>query len=165
MARVADLQPSVLTPPPGLREARRAGALPAPTPNLAVQARSRRVTLLVLATIVMGVADLVFTLTYMQSVGLIETNPIARSMINLGGADQLIRYKLFTIALSAGILYLLRTHRAAERCAWLCALTLAALSAHWLEYNSLVLHEPAFANPAAAAAFDDRWVLPEDLEP
>ncbi|MEC9374505.1 MAG: hypothetical protein VYC34_11710 [Planctomycetota bacterium] len=102
-------------------------------------ARRRRVILLVLAMVLMGLADLSLTLTYMKSVGMFEVNPIARFMIAIGGEGQLIRYKLFTIVLSGGLLYLLRRHRCAELCAWLGCAAMLALTVHWTRYNSHII--------------------------
>lgn len=119
----------------------------------ALGARRRRVTLLVLAMALMGLADLALTLTFMTSVGMYEVNPIARFMVAVGGAGQLVRYKLFTIVLSGGILYLLRHHKTAERCAWLSCAGLLALSLHWSDYTRRVTD-----HPVPHGHFSDRWV-------
>ena len=84
-----------------------------------VHTRARRVTLLVIITAVLGLLDLAFTLTYASSMGMIELNPVARMLVGLGGAGELVRFKLFTIALSGGTLYLIRRRKGAELCAWL----------------------------------------------
>lgn len=119
--------------------------------------RRRRVTLLVLAMALMGLADLAFTLTYMSSVGMAEANPLARAMIEIGGLPQLVRFKLFTIALSGGLLYLLRGHKAAERCAWACCAALVLLSLHWFNYTDKLTTLGAAIDPHLAA-LDERWV-------
>lgn len=125
--------------------------------------RSRRVALLAFAMVLMGLADLQLTLTYMRSIGMIELNPLARAMVDLGGAPQLIRFKLFSIALSAGLLFLLRRHSLAERCAWVSCAALLALSIHWTRYN-----EHAASASAAGAVIaqldisDHRWVAIRD---
>lgn len=125
------------------------------------RARSRRVTILVLATATLGILDLVFTLTYMQSVGMIELNPLARFMIGVGGAGQLIRFKLLTIAMSSGLLYLLRRRPGAEWCAWFSLIALVALSLHWAQYTRMSEDlAPNFFAPSAAA--DQRWVTITD---
>ncbi len=122
-----------------------------------VSARVRRVTLLVLAMVIMGLADLALTLEFLRAVGMLEANPIAREMIAIGGAGQLVRYKLFTIVLSAGLIYLLRRHRAAERCAWVSVVILLGLSAHWRVYAETIVRPDVFPDPATLAA-DARWV-------
>lgn len=123
--------------------------------------RRRRVTLLALAMTLMGLADLQLTLTYMRSVGMIELNPLARAMISLGGAQQLVLFKLFTILLSAGILYLIRWHRTAEVCAWVSCAALLALTLHWARYTE---HPPAAPGSTVAqlSSADHRWVTLPD---
>jgi len=123
--------------------------------------RSLRVTLLAAAMLLMGLADLQLTLTYMRSVGLIELNPIAREMVEIGGARQLVMYKLLSIAMSAGVLYLLRRHALAERCAWASCALLLALTMHWVRYNDAAIENPAAA-VAQLAAPDHRWVTLAD---
>jgi hypothetical protein len=102
------------------------------------KARIVRINLLIFGALAMGVADLLCTLAYMTSVGMVEMNPIARHMIRVGGADQLIMFKLFTMALSAGIIYLIRRHPRAELCAWVSFAIMLCLTIHWVQYNRLV---------------------------
>lgn len=125
--------------------------------------RSGRVTLLTLAMILMGLADLQLTLTYMRSAGMIELNPIAREMIELGGSRQLIAYKMFTIVASAGLLYIIRRHRLAEQCAWLSCGVLLALTFHWVRYNEHVTADAFAAAPVMQISnLDHRWVMLRD---
>jgi len=126
-------------------------------PSPAIAARGRRVTLLVFAMALMGLADLGLTLTYMSTVGMLEANPIARAMIDVGGPRQLVMFKLFTIALSGGILYLLRRHRAAEVCAWLSCAGLLLLCVHWTSYNASLAAAGASIDLGILAT-DARWV-------
>jgi len=116
--------------------------------------------------ILMGLDDLQLTLTYMTSVGMIELNPLARQMIEIGGADQLIRFKLFTIALSGGLLYLLSRHTIDERCAWLSCAVLLALSIQWANYTKQSTNDgpmtAALASLTAASEIDHRWVIIKD---
>ncbi len=125
--------------------------------------RPRRVALLAIAMILMGLTDLQLTLTYMGSSGMLELNPLARAMIDLGGAPQLIRFKLLTIAVSAGLLYLLRRHSIAERCAWLSCAALLLLTAHWVNFNAHAMSpEGASAVLAQLDITDHRWVVIRD---
>jgi len=111
-----------------------------PTPlNPRQLAQCRRVTLLVGAIFLMGLADLLITVTYIRSVGMFEMNPIARFMLSIGSINQLIRYKLFTMVLSCGVLYLLRRHPKAEIGAWICVAMLFALTMHWVRYNASIM--------------------------
>ena len=125
--------------------------------------RRRRVVLLVVAMVLMGLADLQLTLTYMRSVGMIELNPLARAMIDLRGEPQLIRFKLLSIALSAGLLFLLRRHSIAERCAWLSCAALLFLTFHWVRYNDRpATPDSVVATLAQVDMIDHRWVAIRD---
>lgn len=97
--------------------------------------RPRVVVLLIIAITLMGLADLGLTLTYLRGVGMIEANPIARYMLSIGHERQLILYKLASLGLCCGTLYLIRRHRKAEVCAWLCTGIMLVLSIHWTRYN------------------------------
>jgi len=119
-------------------------------------ARARRVILLVLAMTAMNLADLTLSLTYMRSIGMYEANPLAREMIAIGGADQLVRYKLFLTILSGGLLYLLRRHRFAEQAAWASVGVLLLLTMHWGHYNNEVVRQPHV--DAAILSVDSAWV-------
>ncbi|MFG0275475.1 MAG: DUF5658 family protein [Phycisphaerales bacterium] len=129
----------------------------APTDGATRSDRARRVTLLVVTAALLGLFDLLHTLSYMGGAGMMELNPVARAMIDLGGARQLILFKMFTIATSCGILYILRRYRQAEICAWISLAALAMLAAHWINYNGHVIEVAAFAD-ATAFASDPRWV-------
>lgn len=97
-----------------------------------------RVSLLILAIIMMGAVDLYCTLTYMRSVGMIEVNPIARYLVEVGGAGMLLSFKFGTMALSALVLFLARRHPRTEAHCWLGFGILLALMAHWVHYNATV---------------------------
>ncbi|MBL0926598.1 MAG: hypothetical protein IBJ11_02960 [Phycisphaerales bacterium] len=96
---------------------------------------ARRVAVLCIIMAILGLADLVMTVTYMKTTGMFEVNPIARYMVDVGQSRQLILFKLFTIALSSGGLFLVRRHRLAEVAAWSGTALLVALTAHWIHYN------------------------------
>ena len=117
----------------------------------------RRVALLAIAITIMGIADLILTLTYMQTTGMFELNPLARIMVATGGASQLIMFKLLTLSLSAGVLYLLRGHRRVEPAAWCCALVMGVLSAHWISYNRQI-ENPDIWHGIQLAMSDETYV-------
>lgn len=154
------LQPTATHRPRSAGGRRALAAVPAAGVRAALAERSRRIVLLLALAAVLGLFDLALTIAYMRGAGMVELNPLARAMIDLGGAGQLIRFKLFTIATSCGILYLLRRHRQAEICAWISLTVLAALTAHWLNYNAHA-HTMATLADAGAAASDPRWVYLE----
>lgn len=98
--------------------------------------RERRVALLVIAVVLMGVTDLLCTLTHMRGAGMIEANPVARWFALIGGERELVMYKLWTMALSGGLVYLLRRHWQAEAAGWLMVGVMLSLTAHWQRYNA-----------------------------
>lgn len=128
-----------------------------PRHDAIVERRARRVTLLVLATASLGLFDLAFTLTFMRSIGMYELNPLARLMIGIGGAGQLIRFKLLTIVLSSGLLYLIRRRWGAELCAWLSLAALVLLSLHWVRYTKTT-EDLGPTLLAETLMVDHRWV-------
>lgn len=99
-----------------------------------VHYRQARVVMLLFAVLAMSIADLIMTLTYATSVGMVELNPLARAMMS-GGRYELIAWKLATVLLGIGILFFIRRTRGGEFGAWVCCLVLAALTFHWINYN------------------------------
>lgn len=120
--------------------------------------RPARVTGLVLGICLLGVYDLLHTLMYMQTIGMVEMNPLARFMLRTGGVQQLVLFKLFTIALSCGILYCLRRTKPAEVCAAIGFLVMVGLTVYWFMYNGHVV-QLAEGWEFAAQRHDPRWVL------
>lgn len=123
-------------------------------------ARMRRIMWLLLAIALMGIADLLCTLTYMRTSGMIEVNPIARLMLEIGSIGQLVMFKMLTLVLCGGMIYFARHHRKAEVCAWFCAALMLILTIHWINYNRSV---SAFTNDMAVLAlsggeFEPMWV-------
>lgn len=98
----------------------------------------RRLVLLIIAITLMSLADLALTLTYMRSIGMIELNPVARYMVEIGQTQQLVLFKLFTTVLAGGTLFLLRRCRCAEPTAWLAVAIMLALMVRWNLYNEAV---------------------------
>ncbi|MEO1130731.1 MAG: DUF5658 family protein, partial [Planctomycetota bacterium] len=121
-------------------------------PSEAVLAAARRVQLVIVAVLLMGFADLACTVIYMTHIGLLEANPLARFMIELGGLRQLVLFKLATMVVSSGCLYLARFHRTAEPMAWTCAAILLLLTIHWVNYNERI---PSLTREINIIAFSD----------
>ena len=119
-----------------VRRARRrvVAVLPAARDEPQQAAGSRRVVLLISAMAIMGLVDLMMTLTYMRSTGMYEMNPIARFIARLGAGEHLIAFKLLTMLISGYALYLGRLTRRGELCAWVCAAVLVGLMFHWAAY-------------------------------
>lgn len=130
--------------------------------------RARRISILIVAMVMMGIADLMCTLTYMRTSGMLEANPLARFVLASGAADgaagQLVMFKALTIVLSCGTLYITRRHRQAELSAWACTAMMLVLTTHWINYNRSV---SAFTNDMAVLAmsegeFEPMWVKLEE---
>ncbi len=121
------------------------------------EVRGMRVTLLLAATFVMCLGDLWMTLLYATSIGMIESNPIARAVMEHDCPQILAGWKLSTMALSTGILFWARRFKYAELATWVCFLTMAALTLHWLNYSTQVSSfTPELCN--LAMSDDPRWV-------
>lgn len=107
----------------------------------------------------MGVVDLLLTLTYARGVGMLELNPLARLMLEVGGAPLLIAFKFVCTGLCAGVLFLHRRTAQAEVGCWTCAAAMLLLMAHWVNYNATV---SAFSNDLAVLALSegacDLWI-------
>ncbi len=144
----ASPEPNVVKTPKAAPEAAPAAAVLAPhhlfrqvicdRPSSLAPAHARRLMLALVAIALMSLADLICTLIYMSSVGLIELNPLARFMVSVGDTRQLVIFKLFTMTLSCGALYFARRHPLSERVAWICAAGLFVLMLHWTAFNSSV---------------------------
>lgn len=103
-----------------------------------LRSRARRINLALLAVVLMGLADLAYTLIYMHGSGMIESNPIARTMVEIGSARQLVLYKLLTLTVCCGAIYFCRQTRQAEFGSWLCCGVMFLLTLHWVNYNHAV---------------------------
>lgn len=126
----------------------------------ASRARGRRLALLMLAIVLMSVVDLLCTIIYMRTSGMVEMNPLARLMIAVGDLQQLVFFKLGTMVVCCGSLYLARRHARAEGAAWICTSVLLLLTVHWINYNQ---HVSGFTNDLAVLALSEgecepRWI-------
>lgn len=109
-------------------------ALPSSCPRT-LPSRSTRVASLVAAVMLMSLADLYMTLTFVTSVGMHESNPLARAMMSYGSPAVLVVWKLASVILGAGILLWARRKPAAEIGAWVCFLVLTWLMIRWMFYS------------------------------
>jgi hypothetical protein len=131
--------------------------LPAMARGFSTEGRARRVTLLLAATALMCLGDLSLTLTYVTSMGMVESNPIARAVMEGHSPAFVVLWKLATMAVGLGILFWARRTRGAEVATWLCFLVMAGLCVHWLGFTTAISSLPS--EYAAMAALDDpRWV-------
>jgi uncharacterized Tic20 family protein len=106
----------------------------APTP--VVERRVRRVLVLLAAVVVLSLADLVVTIGHLQTVGLIEANPIAAWLIRTTESPWVLSaYKCLTVGVCIALLYRLRRHRECEIAAWCAVGILVGMSIMWHSYS------------------------------
>ncbi len=96
--------------------------------------RTRRIVILLVAIFTMSVFDLLLTLTYVQGVGMVELNPLARKVMAHGSPTLLTLWKLGIVGGACMVVFLGRRARVAEVGAWIACLVLVALTIHWLRY-------------------------------
>lgn len=82
----------------------------------------------------MSLADLAMTLTYMSSVGMLESNPIARAMMQWGGPALLVAWKLLTVGVACTILIAASRRVVGELGAVVGCALLTWLMCHWVAY-------------------------------
>ena len=100
----------------------------------AAQRRAIRVVCLTAAMVLMSLADLQITMTYLQSVGMGEGNPVARWVIEHGSPALLVVWKCASIALAALVFIRYREKRIAEGASWLSCAVLGWLLVQWSAY-------------------------------
>lgn len=120
-------------------------------------ARSRRVIALLIAVVLMSIADLEMTLGFATSGGFLEANPIAHFIMQHGSVTAVAAWKLLTVLFFALILYRARSRGIAEYAAWFCFFTMLWLMLRWNGYTEQVaLITPYMATAEQLA--DPRWV-------
>ena len=129
-----------------------------------VDPRTRRVALLLLAIFIMSVGDLLLTLTYLKHLGMAESNPLARLVLDFGSPGLLVAWKMATVTACAGILLWKSTSRAAEIGAWTGTFILVALMMHWSTYVKIAPPVPP-VETASLFAGDERWMTLTPIEP
>lgn len=134
---------------------------PASLVRVPVLLRSRgfRVILLIAIGWVLGLTDLVLTLTYLMNVGLFEGNPLARWVIALGSPAIVAAFKLATMVASSSILFWQRRRWQAEFGAILAVLVLGKLTLAWMSYIAFSAELTHAITIAAAdpGHYEDVW--------
>lgn len=96
--------------------------------------RQTRVLSLLLAVVVMSLADLGMTLTHLTTIGMLEANPIARWIMQLQSPTLLVLWKLATLGVAGAILLKARRLACGEIAAWICTAILLWLMIRWSVY-------------------------------
>ncbi len=90
---------------------------------------------MIVGIVLLSLGDLLITITYLQSTGMLEANPIAGYIIRLtGSVSVLTAYKALTVAICVGLLYRLRRMVEGEVAAWCAVSILAFMSLQWYHY-------------------------------
>jgi hypothetical protein len=106
----------------------------APRPTLR-HVRTRRIALVLILVWIVGVFDLVFTLTALRLGGFQEANPLARQFID--SPAMLATFKFATLAYATPILLVFSRRRLTEIGCWVVGIVHVALAFLWLAYYHL----------------------------
>ncbi len=120
--------------------------------------RSIRVGALLSLVLVLSLVDLSLTVQHLTTIGFAESNPIAAWLIRVTRSTAVLAlYKLFTVLIAVGGLFLVRRHRIAEVASWGAAIILIALCWRWQVYASTVAES---MTPLAqlSAPLDHDWI-------
>ena len=120
--------------------------------------------LLIVAIVIMSVGDLLLTLTYLQHLGMAESNPLARLVLDFQSPALLVVWKMATVAACSAILLWKSTSRSAEIGAWAGTFILTALMVHWSTYVKIAPPVPPIET-ASLFAGDERWMTLTPTEP
>lgn len=131
--------------------------------RLVLHRRDIRVIALAVAIVAMSIGDLSMTLTFLTHGGMIESNPIARAVMNHNSPALLTLWKSCSVGLAVGILLYARRHRSAEIAAWIGLLAMTCLMVHWIRYiDQTVYYTQLIAMaqhcPDLSALVGDDWV-------
>jgi hypothetical protein len=120
--------------------------------------RSRRVILLIVGIVLLSLGDLLITITYLQSTGMLEANPIAGYIIRLtGSVSALTMYKALTVGICVALLYRLRRLVEGEVAAWCAVSILAFMSLQWYHYARQF--DTSDLELARSAVFGQEWLV------
>ena len=93
-------------------------------------------TWLLSGVIILSLADLFLTISYLTSVGMSEGNPIALWLLQTTNSVwPLVLYKALTVAVCVTLLYRIRRKRQSELASWCALLILVTLSIWWNQYS------------------------------
>lgn len=126
--------------------------------------RAWRVGALILGIVALSIGDLVMTLTYLTHGGMLEANPIARSVMAFQSPALLAGWKLGSLALAAAIFFTARKTRTGEAGAWFCLCVLGWLTIRWTVYNDH-MSQFGWSSIAHLASNEEQWVAMQPLGP
>lgn len=119
--------------------------------------RERRVGILLVSIIVLSAADLLLTIAHLQTIGMIEANPIAAFLIRTTASAWILSaYKLCTVAVCVSLLFRLRRHRSSEIAGWVALAVLGAMAVQWHFYSASLDSPEMLA--LARSHYPDAWL-------
>jgi hypothetical protein len=120
--------------------------------------RSRRVNLLIVGIVLLSLGDLLITITYLRSTGMLEANPIADYIIRVTGSVSVLAvYKAITVGICVGLLYRLRRLVEGEVAAWCAVSILAFMSFQWFHYARQF--DATDLELARSTVFGEEWLM------
>lgn len=120
--------------------------------------RTTRLVGLLAVLAVLSLVDLWLTLTFATSVGMLESNPVARAVMEMGCPNLLALWKITCVGLACGFLFYARRSRWAEPAAWFGVLLLVWLTLRWSAYIG-EMHQLTGLIDQAVLAGDPKWVV------
>lgn len=110
------------------------------TPRLSrrtmLRTRQARVCWLILAILVLSIADLHMTLVHLTTIGMSEANPVARLVMSTNSPMVLIAWKLASVGAACLAFYAGRRTVIGELAAWFCCAVLIWLTLRWNAYST-----------------------------
>jgi len=119
---------------------------------------SRRVAAFLVGVVVLSLGDLYMTLLHLLNFGMLESNPVARMVIEHGSPAALIIWKLVTVGFAVGVLYWARRRWTAEAGAAFCCLILTWLTIQWASYSDQIGQVAGDVRALGVAQEEPRWV-------
>lgn len=128
-------------------------------PLTAEHRRGRRVAFLLAMVVVLSLGDLAATTTHLQTIGMIEANPIAAFIIETTGSTwSLAAFKALSVTVCVMLLYRVRRRVQGEVAAWFSLCVLIALALYWGVYTEqIIIAEQLLASHPDAKP--DRWMI------
>ena len=117
--------------------------------------RTARMTGLLAGILLLSGADLFMTLTHLRGIGMVEVNPIARSVIAHHSQSTLVLWKTATVLLAIGILFYARRRAVAEVGAVIGCSVLVCLTLQWTHYNASITELTSELNTLTSSPSED----------
>ena len=122
--------------------------------------RMHRLVVLLAAIVVLSMADLAITVTHLQTIGMLEANPIAAFLIRESGSVwTLALFKSCTVALCVTMLFALRRSRLAEVGAWVAILVLVGLCFQWHIYTERFVGDSRQLLLVRSGTLSEQWLV------